>query len=110
MSSVASGEPVRSYRVPVCCPRCGGQLVHVASGTGGLDTRAVARCPRCRRHWGIVVTLTDVTADIGRPQAVEGHPHGSYGCYTHGCRHPECRDAATAYQRERRARQQRGAA
>lgn len=101
---VASGEPVASYRAVLGCPRCEGQLTHVTVGTGGLDTRAIARCDACRRDYALVVTLYDITGELARPQAVEGQRHGTYGCYTHGCRRPECRAAAAAYQRERRQR------
>ena len=107
---VPSGQPTPGYWLAVTCPRCGGALVHVASGTGGLDTRAVARCDRCRRDYAIVVRLCDVTGELGRPQAVEGHRHGTYGCYTRGCRRPECCQAATLYQRQRRQQQKEAAA
>lgn len=29
-----------------------------------MDTRAVARCEPCGRHWGVVVELVDVTAEV----------------------------------------------
>lgn len=70
---VRPGDPVSRYSVDVGCPRCGRCLVHKASGTPGLDTRAVAQCTRCRRYWGLVVQLTDVTAEVTyiKPQASE---------------------------------------
>jgi transcription elongation factor Elf1 len=71
VSRVASGQPVRSYLVILTCPWCEGQLTHVTCGTGGLDTRAIAHCDACRRDWSIVVTLYDVTDDLGRPRGQE---------------------------------------
>jgi hypothetical protein len=64
VTPVLPGHRVTRYSVDVCCPRCGGDLTHRATGTPGLDTRAVARCEPCRRHWGVVVELVDVTAEV----------------------------------------------
>lgn len=58
------GQPVTQYTVQVCCPRCGGTVLRCAEGTPGMDTRAVARCEPCKRHWGVVVELVDVTAEV----------------------------------------------
>lgn len=58
------GQPVLSYTVQVSCPQCGGSVVRCAEGTPGRDTRAVARCEPCGRHWGVVVELVDVTAEV----------------------------------------------
>jgi hypothetical protein len=58
------GHPVTSYTVQVACPQCGGHVLRCAEGTPGMDTRAVARCEPCRRHWGVVVELVDVTAEV----------------------------------------------
>ena len=58
------GQPVTSYTVQVTCPRCAGPVLRCAEGTTGLDARAVARCEPCGRHWGVVVELVDVTAEI----------------------------------------------
>jgi hypothetical protein len=90
---VDAGQPIGGYRFALSCPRCGRRLVHVASGTPGLDTRAVACCHPCRRHWGIVVTLVDVTDELGRP--------------TSEPRQPECVDGESADKRNHRARQPR---
>lgn len=58
------GHPVMSYTVQVTCPRCGGGLMRRAEGTPGLDTRAVASCPPCKRIFAVVAELVDVTTEI----------------------------------------------
>jgi hypothetical protein len=62
------GDTVPGYYIAVSCPRCGGELTHQASGTPGLDTRAVARCGPCKRHWCVVVQLVDVTDGVCVPK------------------------------------------
>jgi hypothetical protein len=73
-----------------------------------MDTRAVARCDTCQLHWGVVVTLSDVTALMGRPEDVVDsgdRRHGEYATYAKGkCRCPACRAAAASYRRKLRSR------
>lgn len=64
--SVGSGQPAAGYWLEVMCPDCGcRRLEHVAAGTAGMDTQAIARCPGCNRHWAFVIRMADVTADLG---------------------------------------------
>ena len=58
---------VARYHFELSCPSCRGILEPVASGTPGLDSRAVARCRPCRRHYALVVEIRDVTEEVGVP-------------------------------------------
>lgn len=65
------------WRIGANCPSCGRMLAHVAAGRpDGQSVRAIAQCTDCRRQFGLVVTLADVTRELrGRP----AHPE-SCGC------------------------------
>jgi hypothetical protein len=100
-------QPAARWVINAHCARCGGPLEHQAqSVTNGVTAQATGRCVPCRRTYSVVVRLHDVTKDINhRPAKVAGSTHGTYSCYAAGCRRPECRAAAAAYQRDRRASQ-----
>lgn len=57
---------MKSYAVDLSCPRCGGEVVHVAGGRPSLfETRAVARCVACRSELVVVVQVCSRGSTVG---------------------------------------------
>lgn len=107
---------MNGYRFHLTCPRCGGDVEHVASGTSsGVDTRAVVRCttPGCRQpDWVITVIARSVTALRHADNEIAGRPvwcGGANGLKEHRRRgEPACDDCLAAHARkEHRNRQRR---
>lgn len=48
-----------TYILPLTCPRCRGEVRHVASGRpiAYTEVGAVCQCTLCRRRWHVHVTL-----------------------------------------------------
>lgn len=69
---------MNGYRFDVTCPRCGGALEHVASGTSnGRETQAVVRCTKrgCGEpDWLITVIARSVTARRHADNEMAGRP------------------------------------
>lgn len=50
------------YTFAVTCPRCGGEVEHLATGAvhAGTEAGSVFRCARCRHRWHVLVTIRSV--------------------------------------------------
>lgn len=50
---------MRSYLLPLTCPRCGCELDHVTRSqpSTGTESCAVAKCSACSREFGVFVQL-----------------------------------------------------
>lgn len=58
---------ISGWCIHVCCPERRGTLAHVAdSRPEPVISAAVARCIGCGRCYHAEITLTDVTAEIGK--------------------------------------------
>lgn len=98
---------MKSFILPVDCPRCGNDLTHITSSiTTGPETSAISRCPTCTAEWLVRVELLAVRPPRAGGDTVQ-HPHtGSLpyptrGQYVAGCRCDGCRDEDRRYGRGR---------
>ena len=103
---------MKGFRFDATCPRCGGELEHVASGRViGQETRAVASCSPCKREYLFVVSVLHAEDLIfGHHRSEPDTACGTTGGYS---RHRNegtetcgpCRAAHAAEQAERKLRQ-----
>ncbi|HEV2928788.1 MAG TPA: hypothetical protein VGW74_08850 [Propionibacteriaceae bacterium] len=70
-----SGDPITGYSFEARCPLCNAHLHHVASGTPGRETQALADCQPCGRTYKFALVMRDVTAEIPRPAAERNRRH-----------------------------------
>lgn len=103
------------YRFHVTCPRCGGALKHVASGTSnGTETQAVVRCTKhgCTQpDWVITVIARSVTRLRHADNEIAGR-HAWCGSPGGVTKHAElgeepCADCLAANARKEKARRDR---